>query len=597
MSNKVSEKEKPSNNITPYENKNKKDINSLIKKRKISYPKSLINSNNSNVIKTRQLPLLKRNKIYFNYDAFDTTKNDKNSQISYRRNKSNNNTIFDLKEKQKKKLILEINQSYNELKFQDNEIKKIQNLYGSIKKDNLTNQFLLHQFFNKEDKEKNQSIDKNNRNEKEIKKNKKIEKTSSKDEKYSNSNYETSSFFLTGTNTIENKNKSNYSSKNKLSCLNKKKNRTFLINENSSKLKFLKKELDYYIKTIDIGTQKLEKFKENQTITEYLRTKEELDKKNKELDDIINKSNGLQVDINDHDMVIYCYKLQNEKYLSLINDIKKKITSKYKPMLSNWEKRVQKLESQKEILEKQNKLYISEIDKMKEINQKNKKIENELKEFLENNEKYLDEKTDNNLEITNSYNIEQRLKQKIEIKNRKIETIKESNKELNVFIIKSEEDRKNKLIQKAKNEQIQKEKINKIVEEINNINKEIQKNSFKNIIELKNMENETKNNEEIIKEQKKEIEYLNLNEKKIINDINNLNKDLDIISKESEKQKNEMQLLIKTFEELKNNNNENDIKKENEKLLKLYDIKKNKLDEAQHKNNKLSDLLKEIKNI
>jgi hypothetical protein len=347
--------------------------------------------------------------------------------------------------------------------------------------------------------------------------------------------------------------------------LNKKKNKTFLINENSSKLKFLKKELDYYIKTIDIGTQKLEKFKENQTITEYLRIKEELDKKNKELDDIINKSNGLQVDINDHDMVIYCYKLQNEKYLSLINDIKKKITSKYKPMLSNWEKRVQKLESQKEILEKQNKLYISEIDKMKEINQKNKKIENELKEFLEKNEKYLDEKTDNNLEITNSYNIEQRLKQKIEIKNRKIETIKESNKELNIFIIKSEEDRKNKLIQKAKNEQIQKEKINKIVEEINNINKEMQKNSFKNIIELKNMENETKNNEEIIKEQKKEIEYLNLNEKKIINDINNLNKDLDIISKESEKQKNEMQLLIKIFKELKNNNNENDKKKENEK--------------------------------
>ena len=34
MSNKVSEKEKASNNITPYENKNKKDINSLIKKEK-----------------------------------------------------------------------------------------------------------------------------------------------------------------------------------------------------------------------------------------------------------------------------------------------------------------------------------------------------------------------------------------------------------------------------------------------------------------------------------------------------------------------------------------------------------------------------------
>ena len=146
------------------------------------------------------------------------------------------------------------------------------------------------------------------------------------------------------------------------------------MNDNNSRLNNLKKELDYYIKTIDIDTQKLEKLKENQTISEYLRSKEELDKKNKELDDVINKSNGLQGDINDHDMVIYCYKLKNEHYISLINDIKRKINSKYKPIYINWEKRVKKLESQKEILENQNTLYITEIDKMKEKNQQNKKI-------------------------------------------------------------------------------------------------------------------------------------------------------------------------------------------------------------------------------
>ena len=119
MSNKTSEKEKVSNKITSNEKKNIKDFNSLIKKRKLSNPKILPNSNNYNVIKTRQLPLLKRNKKFFNYDTFDSKKSSKNTPISFRRNKSNYNNFFDLREKQKEKLIFEINQSYNELKFQD----------------------------------------------------------------------------------------------------------------------------------------------------------------------------------------------------------------------------------------------------------------------------------------------------------------------------------------------------------------------------------------------------------------------------------------------------------------------------------------------
>ncbi len=116
--------------------------------------------------------------------------------------------------------------------------------------------------------------------------------------------------------------------------------------------------------------------------------------------------------------------------------------------------------------------------------------------------------------------------------------------------------------------------------------------------------NENNKNTDILNKQKKEIENLKIKEKKIINDINDLNKELEIISKESENQKNEMQLLIKTFEEINaNNNNNNDninstvLKEENENLLKIYNQKNIELNEAIQKNDKLNNILKGIKQI
>jgi hypothetical protein len=110
---------------------------------------------------------------------------------------------------------MEINQSNNELKIQDKEIKKFKNLYGTIKKENLENHFLLSQIMNKkrnkkdiykeQSKENNiietekeivlkDQISTNNNNDK--------NSMSSKEDKYSNSKYDTHSFFLTGTNLL-----------------------------------------------------------------------------------------------------------------------------------------------------------------------------------------------------------------------------------------------------------------------------------------------------------------------------------------------------------------------------------------------------------
>ena len=73
--------------------------------------------------------------------------------------------------------------------------------------------------------------------------------------------------------------------------------------------------------------------------------------------------------------------------------------------------------------------------------------------------------------------------------------------------------KKNKLIQFEKDEKIQQEKIQKILKEINDINIEMQKYSYKKEVENSIMESEMNKNEEIINEQKSDIEYLKNNEK------------------------------------------------------------------------------------
>ena len=244
MSNRTSEKDKKEYNTIKLDNNSIKENNSTNKNRKFSNPKLFINSKYHELLQTRRLPELKRNKNYFNYDI---NKEKVLSQISYRRNNSNNNNIFDLTQKQKEKLIREINQSNNELKTQDKELKKYQTLYGSIRKENLENQFLLYQLINKE-KEKNKNKEKSCEDKK---KNKSIEtekeiiikdqisthnnidknSISNKDEKNSISNFDTHSFFLTGTNINYDKgNKTNYTNfTNKAkSKSNIKKNKTFI---------------------------------------------------------------------------------------------------------------------------------------------------------------------------------------------------------------------------------------------------------------------------------------------------------------------------------------------------------------------------------
>ena len=558
------EKEKTIRSLNKYESNSTREKNLLVKNKKFSNHK-FMNEKNLDILNNRRLLHLKKNNNF----KYTTSKEKITNQISYKSNNSHNNNPFYSDRRDKEKIIMEINQSNNELKCQGKEIKKFQNLYGAIKKENLENKFLLFQIMNKEKNKKDiykEQSKENNKTETEkeivlkeqISTNNNNDKNSisSKEDKYSNSKFDTHSFFLTGTNLLIDKESKN-NNLNKAKSSNIKKNKTCYLKhynnyKESSKLKLLKKELDYYVRTINEDTKKLEKFKENHKISGYLQVKEELFKKNKELDDLAKISYGLQEKVNDHDMIIYFFKLKNNNFTSLLNEMKKKIDTKYKPIFANLKKKVKKLESQKEILDNQNKLYKTEIGALKEENEKIKKKEIELKEFIEKNKKILEEKIKNNLELTNAFNNEQKLKQKMDLKIKKIGKLKKSNKDLIEYITKIEKEQKDKLIRKTENEFIQQEKIKKICKEINDINKEVQKYSYKSIIDEKNMENEINKNNEILEVQYKEVEYLKNKEKKIVNDIKNLNKKLEKISEESKNQKMEMELLIQNFKDIKN---------------------------------------------
>ena len=148
MSNKASSKEKTNININKNESNSTRENYSI--KIKNTIQKSFINSKNLDILQKRRLPHLNRNKNYFNYDSVNKEKvNDINL---YRRKNSNKNKLINNDSIIKEKLIMEINQSNNELKNQDDEIKKFHDLYGTIKKENLANQFLLYQIINKEKK-------------------------------------------------------------------------------------------------------------------------------------------------------------------------------------------------------------------------------------------------------------------------------------------------------------------------------------------------------------------------------------------------------------------------------------------------------------
>ena len=521
---------------------------------------SFINSKNYDILKYKKFPYFIRKKNYFNYDY---------------KKYSDFPLSFDIRNnEEKKKLIKEINRSYIELRLQNKEMKKYKDLYGTIKEQNKTNQYILDQIIN-EEREKvdlknnsNQKTQENNRSKSEndiiitaINSEKKKEeplsdKNSDKIEPLSNRDTDKKDFFLTKTLIMSKQSRKDLFSKTSRGSIIKNnllspktKGNKILLNymknkQHLSKINFLKKELIYYDKAIDKDNKKLEVFKKNEKISKYIQAQNELDLQNKELEDLIKLYNEYQKKIKEYSAVIYFYQIKNDDYVSIINNINNKIEKNFQPTKDNWEQDIPKMETDKKSFEDHFTLYKSENDKIKKENEELKKKEKTLIEFIENNLNYLKERNKNNDGINNTYIIEQKLRKKLELKNTKIEKAKKINDELNDYINKTAFNKKYKLEEKIKNEQNEQEKIKKINKEIISINREIQKNNYQNDVEDNEMEMEINSKNDFIKEQIFEIEKLNVDEELLNEEINELNNELKLISNKINEKNNELKKLV-----------------------------------------------------
>lgn len=535
-----------------------------------------LNSIESNIPKRRNN---KKNfgKIDKNINSYISSKNKKSPFFGRKKNCFNcdnkiqeeNPLSFDMRDNEEKnKLIKEINRSVNELKLQDKEIKKYQDLYGAIKEQNKTNQYILNQIINegKETKEENNKNDKseskseNNLLIKVLYSEKKKEKqlSDSKDniiEPLSSREtdkmdlFQTNPFLLikptkndlfskTARDNIIKNNLFSSKSKEKENILNSIQNRKRLFQIN-----FLKRELGYYNKAIDKENKKLEMFKKKEKTSKYIQVQNELDLQNKELEDLIKLYNIYQKKIKEYKTAIYFYKIKNDNYISSINEIRNRINKNYKSLNDDLEEDIPKMESDKKAFEEKISLYKTENYKIKKEIDEYKKKEKSLIEFIQNSLIFLSERNKNNIEINNSYDLEIKLKKKLELKNTKLEKVKIINSDLNEYIKKSASNKINKFEDKIKYEQMEQEHIKKIKGEISDINREIQKNNYQNDVEENELEIEINTKNEILNEQKNEIEKLDKDEEHLKNHIDKLNKELKLITDNINNKNEELQKL------------------------------------------------------
>ena len=525
---------------------------------------SFLSSKNYDILQYRKLPFFRRKKIYFNYG------NKKSEEIPL---------SFDVRnDEEKKKLIKEINRSFKELKLQDKEMKKYQDLYGSIKEQNKTNQYILNQIINeeKETKEENSKIDNNEKTNENNKSKSKSENnliitglnsakkkdqqlSDSKDNKIeplSNRDSDKMDFFLTKPIIFIKPTKKDVFSKtargniiknNLLSPKSKEGNNilnSITNKKHLSQINFLKRELEYYNKAIDKDNKKLEIFKKKEKISKYIQAQNELDLQNKELEDLIKLYNEYQKKIKEYTTVIYFYKIKNGNYISLINEIKNLIDKNYNSLKDDWEEEIPKMESDKKALEENISMYKSQNDKIKKEIDESKRKEKSLIEYIQKNLNFLKERNKNNVEINISYSLEIKLKKKLKLKNIKLEKAKKINSDLNEYIRISTSNNKNKFEEKTKFEEVEQEHIKQIIKKINDINRKIQIYNYHCDVEENEMEMEINEKKDYTNEQKTEIEQLDKDEEYITKNIDELKKELELVTNNLNNKEEELKKLI-----------------------------------------------------
>lgn len=451
-----------------YQNKNKSNIN----------PIKALNNKSSFQIKPKngmsayklfnKMKLFygerKINKIYFNL---------KKNANSNREN-----------DEEKDSLIIQIYHTKTDINQIDKEIKEYQNLFIQAQKENIAHKFIISKILQENQKVKVLNNFENY-------KNRSMEQDDSIN-KSKNSTIKVSSvkkgFFSKNYNLLE---------KNKTRTIPNSIRRVKLKDPNELKIGTLKKELNFYQKMIESKEEKLKKFNKKEGTMIYKDINIKIKQKNKNYENLnkinqemMNKLFTSEEKIFDLNQKLCKLKEKTNKYIEQIE--------LYKNKISELEFKINFLTTERTKRQKQEKE--NEIQKSKEESELNSLL-NE-KKILE--EKYIkkkelkNEQNDYKRELENSYREEKKYKLKKEVNLLKLQHFKKKNEELNQKVEIYEKERNN-LLEKSKVPRKNKIKIEEMENELEKIIEEVEMyenelNDINKIIEEKNKKNQEINN-------------------------------------------------------------------------------------------------------
>ena len=399
----------------------------------------------------------------------------------------------------------------------------------------------------------------------------------------------------------------NYSFKNKNNNLNN------ISDREKWKISILKKQLSYYKRSINSKNKEISSIKNNTKIKKFNHINELIKNKYKNLEELIDKSNEIQNEINLKDEIIINLGLRAMN-LKENNAKKNNKIEYYKKEIEEIEKNIKYSKNEKILIEKKEKKKEEQDKEEKNEIDLLVKEEKNLEKEYEEKKKIKDEQDEYESELSYSYNEEIKYKKKYELSLIKYEKLKNKNDKLIETINKYEKERKD-LIEKSKIPQKRKEKIKEMENKIKKIEDEIDK-YIKNKNELeqkaKNYNNKIGNDISKNKEQfelyKKENEELTDKIKKMGNEFKNKFDNKNKKENELKKIKEEYTKLLED-ENYNNNNGINDIndinklqnenknlKEDNDKIKKIYEEKMKILKDLGLKSEDMQLILNDINN-
>ena len=360
--------------------------------------------------------------------------------------------------------------------------------------------------------------------------------------------------------------------------------------ENSTKLNVLLREKNILTKKLIEKEKKLDKIKNLEKIKTFEESVSKLNAKNNELEELVSYSKELQIEKFETENKISAYNNKIKKYTDEINSINEKYKYNQKE-LENCNADVEYLQKCIEDLRAKEQI-LNEEEKQNMNNYKEKiEKESEINNLLEERKIFFDEKQKLEAQIQSLQKQEMNLKKTIEKKNIYIKSYEKENENLHLMI-EDYESRRNKLLERADQPRKNRQRMKDIENEIKTLEQNIVTYKVENNEKENNMEDNVNKNNELIKNQGKEIEGHENIIKDLQNQIDTLKND---IKAGEEKLVQDEEKLNKLTEEFTKKEEEYRIEKENnekEKQEKEIQYKNDEINKNKQNEEKINELIK-----